>query len=102
MKKQFKNILQNSPISIKWKNFNSWQKQEGITNLLEACEYYNINIRAKKGDVLVLKLDKNFRIIYQSSVAWFERDIVNLIAMFNQYLGDTAKIETRFRSIKIN
>lgn len=101
MKKEFKNILEKSLITIKWRNFNQWQKQEGITNLLEACEYYNINIR-KNGEVLTIKLDGNIKIIYKSSICYLERDLVTVIVMYNQYLGDTATIKTRFGSVRVN
>lgn len=103
MNKQIKDILLKSPINIKCKNFNSWEKEK-VTNLYDACEHYGITIR-KKADRISIKLDKwgvKITHLTTSRSQNFEIDVVTFIAMFCQYLGDKTTITTRFGTCTIN
>ena len=107
MKKQIKDILINAKISIKWKNFDTWIKED-ISNLYEACEHYRITFKTTKtlnqrGDKeIIITLNENITIEMRSNIVCLERDVATVIKMYSHYLGDKTKFVTRFNTYNIN
>lgn len=104
MKKQIKEILSKTEtITIRWNNMGKWQTSfEG--NCLDLAELEGIKIINKKKDnQLLLKYCFGCCKLTQfSNLVWLERDILNIVAMKQQYVGDKCKIESRFGNKTIN
>ena len=109
MKKQIKDILINAKISIKWKNFDTWIKED-ISNLYEACEKYDITFKTGKdmpsncggGKEIIITLNKNITIEMRSNIVCLERDVTTLIKLYLFYLGDKTKFVTEYGTYNIN
>lgn len=100
MKKQFKEILENSKIIVKWKNFGSWI-EEDITNLLEAAESRGIKVTGT-ADNLTIIYNNKVKIVKKTNLHSLERDMLTILKMFYVYLGDKTKVSSRFGTEFIN
>jgi len=100
MKKQFKEILKNSKISVKWKNFGSWTKED-VNNLLEAAQSRRIKITGTANN-LTITCNNNVKIVRKSNATSLERDLLMVLKMFYVYLGDETKIYSRFGTSSLN
>ena len=107
MNKQIKDILNDATISIKWKNYNTWTKQD-ISNLYEACEHYHITFKTTKAlnqqgnKEIIITLNYNITIEMRSNMFCLERDVYTVIKMYLCYLGGKTKFVTRFNTYNIN
>ena len=103
MTKQIKELLNSTQqITIRWKNFNGWETTfKG--NCYELLKSENIKITKKDKECykLVYKFGCH-KVTSLSSFAWLESDLISLVAMKNQYLGDKCKITSRFGTRTIN
>lgn len=103
MKKQFKQILENSKIQIKWRNFGSWQNED-ISNLFEAAQSRHIKITGTANN-LTITCNNNIKIVRKTNLGWLERDLITVLKMFYISLGDATKITkitSRFGTSIIN
>jgi hypothetical protein len=103
MKKQIKELLNNNQkIVIKWRNRNTWITSfEG--NCYELVIFENIKITKKGANQLKLTYFIGcHKVITITNLYYLEREILNLVAMKNQYLGDKSTISSRFGTRTIN
>lgn len=103
MKKQIKELLNNNQkIVIKWRNRNTWITSfEG--NCYELAIFENIKITKKGANQLKLTYFIGcHKVTTITNLYCLEREILNLVAMKNQYLGDKSTISSRFGTRTIN
>jgi len=103
MKKQLKELLNNNQqIIIKWKNIGSWTTSfKG--NCYGLIKSENIKITRKGDDQLKLIYSFGYhKIVSITNVYQLEREVLSLVAMKNQYLGDKSSILSRFGTKTIN
>jgi hypothetical protein len=103
MKKQIRELLNNNQqIIIKWKNMSSWTTSfKG--NCYELIKSENIKITRKGDDQLKLIYSLGcHKIVSITNLYCLEREVLNLVAMKNQYLGDRSSILSRFGTRNIN
>ena len=100
MKKQFKEILKNSKLKIKWKNINYWQCEK-IDNLYEATQKIGIKITGTNTKIMI-KFKGNIQIKQNTSLAYLEKDCLRILKLFYVYLEDETKIKSRFGNYKLN
>ena len=100
MRKQFKEILENSRLEVKWKNIYTWQKED-INNLYEAVKEKRIKITGTPNKINIT-LKSNIEIKKQSNLAYLERDCYTILKCFYTYLGDKTKMENRFGTYQLN
>ena len=101
MKKEFKEILEKSRITIKWKNYTSWEN-EGVENLLEAVESRNIKITGTHDRIKITYCNCNLKITRETPLCYLEVNVLAVLKMFYVYLGDKTKISSRFGTSIIN
>jgi hypothetical protein len=98
MNKKLKEMLQNSEIQLKWRNFTKWQNNK--INLLEFCKINGLKI-TKKGNYYNLKLNlpgNNFLKKTHIIESNLERSIYEFVYIYNVCLGDKFKLKTRFKN----
>lgn len=100
MKKEIKNILKSSRVTLKWKNCGTWVN-EGFTNLLEAAESRNIKITGTNEN-LKISCNNNIKIVRKTNIYCLERDLILVLRMFYAYLGDKTKFSTYLGTFSIN
>lgn len=102
MKKQIKELLNNNQkIVIKWRNGRWITSFEG--NCYELAIFENIKITKKGANQVKLTYFIGcHKVTTITNLYCLEREILNLVAMKNQYLGDKSTISSRFGTRTIN
>jgi len=103
MNKKIKELLNNNQqITIRWKNFNSWETSfKG--NFFELALKENMKFILKKdGIIKIIYVFGSCSITISTNLGGLERDIIRLVSMSSQYLGDKCKIISPYKPATIN
>jgi hypothetical protein len=101
MKKEFREILKNSPITVKCKNFGSWIKED-IINLLEAAESRRIKVTGTADNLTIIFNNNYLKIVRKTNSGSLEKDMLMILEMFYLYMGYKTKISSSFGTEIIN
>lgn len=101
MNNEIRKILEDSPLSIRWKNFGHWKKED-IKNCNDALVHHNIKINKFHGMYKISSVTASLNLVKISTLCSLERDFLLVIKMKLLYLGDKTIMKSRFEATTLN